>query len=341
MARKTAHTRIGIREIAEKAGVSMMTASRAIRGVEGVSERKRAEILRIAKRLNYVPNSNARSLSVENSNLVGISLPTFANDVFAGVLAGMRGTFEGAGYASVIDTTEYNPEAENRWVDRLLTWRPAGVILTGTDHLPVVRQKLRDAGIPTLEIWDVTDDPIDICVGINHWQAGFAIGEHLVELGYRKPAYVGTPIGRDARADARLRGMEDAFSKLGGVVPVPRSERHEAHAFGAGFEGTKALLAEGQPDTIFFLNDHMAFGGLMACGTLGLSVPEDIGLVGFNALDLTTVLPVPLTTASTPRRQIGIIGARNLLARIHGVHPKRVEALKITLISGATTRPQG
>ncbi len=329
---------VGIREVAEAAGVSMMTVSRAIRGVEGVSEKKRAEILRIAKKLNYVPNSNARSLAVENSNLVGISLPTFANDVFAEILAGMRGTFEGAGYSSVIDTTEYSPESERRWVERLLTWRPAAVILTGVDHLPDVRAKLQDAAIPTLEIWDVTSDPIDICVGIDHEAAGYDLGRYAVTLGYRSPAYVGAPLGRDRRADARLRGIKRAFDEGPCSHPIRVAGRPERHAFGAGAAGIDELLQESRPDVVFFLNDHMAFGGMMACGRRGLRIPEDIGIVGFNALDLTTVLPVPMTTATTPRRQMGVVGARNLLARIHGVETERTTMLPVALIAGETTR---
>lgn len=329
---------VGIREVAEAAKVSMMTVSRAIRGVEGVSEKKRAEILRIAKKLNYVPNSNARSLAVENSNLVGISLPTFANDVFAEILAGMRGTFEGAGYASVIDTTEYSLESEQRWVERLLTWRPAAVILTGTDHLPDVREKLRTAAIPTLEIWDVISDPIDIAVGIDHEAAGYELGRYAVALDYRSPAFVGAPLGRDRRADARLRGIVRAFDEVSSSHPMRVAGRPERHAFGAGAAGIEELLRESRPDVVFFLNDHMAFGGMMACGRRGLRIPEDIGIVGFNALDLTSVLPVPMTTARTPRRPMGVVGARNLLARIHGVETERATVLPIELIPGETTR---
>jgi LacI family gluconate utilization system Gnt-I transcriptional repressor len=99
-------------------------------------------------------------------------------------------------------------------------------------------------------------------------------------------------------------------------------------------------LAGEQPDVIFYLNDHMAFGGQVACEAKGLSVPHDIGLVGFNALDLSGVLPVPLTTVKTPRRLMGITGARNLLARIHGVQPQKSVALPVEIVEGGTTRLQ-
>lgn len=322
--------------------MSAMTVSRALRGVDGVSEAKRSEILRLATRLNYVPNSNARSLAVANSNLIGISLPTFANDVFADILSGMRGTFESAGFSTVIDTTEYRPTTELAWVERLLSWRPAAVILTGTDHDPRVRARLRAGRVPTLEIWGHSEDPIDLCIGIDHAAAGEVIGARMRSLGYRRPAFVGAPAGRDARADARLAGLNRAFAPDCTLTEL-RPALEEASAFEVGFAAMHDRLRGGDPppDVVFFLNDHMAFGGMMACEQQGLNIPDDIGLVGFNALPMTRVLPVALTTVQTPRTQMGIIGAQRLLARIHGVNPPRSTALPVRVIEGGTTRRQG
>lgn len=325
-----------IEDVAARANVSIMSVSRALRGVEGVSEKKRQEILKIARKLKYVPNSNARSLAVANSNLVGISLPTFAGEVFADILDGMRQTFEKAGYSSVIDTTEYSKEAELNWVRRLLSWQPAAIILTGVDHHPETTALLRASPIPVLEIWDSTSDPIDLCVGIDHFAAGQVLGEHAASCGYRQPAFVSTPKGYDIRADARLSGIREVYAGLSGnTVPVARPPLQSA--FTAGFEGTLELIDQGAPDLICYLNDHMAFGGMMACQTRGLSIPEDVGVLGFNALDLASVLPRKLTTIRTPRRLMGVTGARALLARINGVPTPQQTVLPVELIPGETT----
>jgi LacI family gluconate utilization system Gnt-I transcriptional repressor len=337
LARRTKPTKI--EDVAKKANVSIMSVSRALRGVEGVSEKKRAEILRIARQMKYMPNSNARSLVVANSNLIGISLPTFAGEVFAEILNGMRRTFDLAGYSSVIDTTEYRPEAELNWIRRLLSWQPAGIILTGTDHHPETRDLLRSSPIPVLEIWDHTHDPIDICVGINHFNAGQMIGEHVVTLGYRCPAFVGTPHGHDLRADARLAGLRDVFRRaLSTDVVVAQTTL--GNAFVTGFEGTAHLLSEGKPDVICYLNDLMAFGGMMQCQKRQFQVPRDIGIVGFNGLDLTSVLPTDLTTVRTPRQRMGVTGARNLLSRINGVPTEKSVLLPLELNAGQSTRQQ-
>lgn len=325
-----------IEEVAAKAGVSIMSVSRALRGVEGVSEKKRAEILKIARQMKYMPNSNARSLAVANSNLIGISLPTFAGDVFADIHNGMRRTFDSAGYSSVIDTTEYSPEAELNWVRRLLSWQPAGIILTGVQHQPETIDLLKSSPIPVLEIWDHTDTPIDICVGVNHFKAGQMIGEHAVTLGYKKPAFVSTPQGYDTRADARLRGVQEVFERRLNAT-VTQSRPGGENSFATGFMGTGHLLEGPRPDIICYLNDHMAFGGLMCCQARHLNVPQDIGIVGFNQLDLSGVLPIQLTTVRTMRRMMGVTGARLLLARINGVPVQTSEPLPLELIKGQTT----
>ncbi|WP_420861584.1 LacI family DNA-binding transcriptional regulator [Algirhabdus cladophorae] len=331
---------VGIKEIAALTNTSMMTVSRALRGVEGVSEAKRAQIQDIARQMNYVPNSNARSLVVANATLVGISLPNLFNDVFADVLNGMRGTFENAGYDSVVDTTEYDPARELAWVERFLSWQPAAIILTGIHHQSELRDILTRNKVPTLEIWDYSADPIDICVGIDHQAAGLQIGRYCVELGYRTPAFVGVSKGEDQRADTRLRGIRQAFEELQAPVFVRAQRPSGLKSFQAGYDGTLELLANYKPDVVFYLNDHMAFGGMMAAQKLGIDVPGEMGVVGFNGLDINNVLPVTLTTVITPRRLMGIMGARSLLARIHGVKTERAVALPVQIVTGQTTRKQ-
>lgn len=332
--KRTRHTRIV--DIAREAGVSAMTVSRALRGIEGVSDAKRAEILALAKERNYLPDLTARSMAVANSELVGISVPTLFNDVFADILSGMRGTFRNAGFSSLVETTEYDLAVEAEWIERLLSWRPAGVVLTGFDHDPRVRERLLQASIPVVEVWDWRPDPIDICVGIDHYAAGRQLGDYVRNLGYRRPAFIGAPAGRDSRAERRLNGLCEAFD-MELVVCRPS----EGNAFEAGFAAGRTLLsATARPDVIFCLNDHIAFGALSACSVAGLAVPQDIGVVGFNGLPLASVLPVALTTMRTPRRDMGIAAARALLARRNGVQEKVVRCLECALVQGGTTRRQ-
>lgn len=331
--------RATIADVAAAAGVSIMSVSRAMRGVEGLSPQKRAEIIAIARRLGYRPNRNAMSLALAHSNLIGISLPTLFNDVFAEILDGMRRTFDSAGYDTVIDTSDYSLAREEAWVERMIDWKAAAVILSGVHHAPAVGSKLRAARIPTLEIWDRTDDPIDVCVGFDHHEAGRQIGGHLVAMGYRRPAFVGVTEGRDRRAEQRLAGLM-AVTGAAGLAPVRIARVDQVSSFEGGMRGTMTLMAaQDRPDVICYLNDHMAFGGLATCEKLGFSVPETVGIVGFNGLGINAVLPRPLTTVITERRQMGMISARVLLARIKGARVERHTVLPTRLAQGATTAP--
>jgi len=333
-------TGVGIKEIGAALGLSMMSVSRALRGVEGVSDETRAAVVKAAKRLGYRPNRNARSLATAHSTLIGISLPTLFSDVFPEILDGMRATFDHAGFDTVIDTTDYDPAREAAWVERMLDWNAAGVVLSGVDHSDALRRRLREVRIPTLEIWDVRDDPIDVCVGVDHQAAGMRLGSHLVAAGYRAPAFVGVPEGRDPRADKRLAGLCAVFRVAGAAdMVVERVDRRAA--FEAGWTGTQRLLDRtgARPDVICYLNDHLAFGGFSACTQRGLVVPDEIGIAGFNGLEINGVLGRPITTIITPRKKMGADGARALVARIKGARVEPCMALPTELLAGGTTRP--
>lgn len=329
-----------IEDVAKAAGVSIMSVSRVMRGVEGVSAAKRTEIRRIARRLGYSPSRVAGSLAAANSTLIGISVPTLFEAVFAEILDGMRSIFNKAGLQTIVETTDYMESYEEKWVERMIAWHPAGLILSGVYHSKITMDRLRNAGIPTLEIWDYTESPIDMCIGVNHLSAGYDMGRHLVELGYRKPAYVGVGLNRDPRAEDRFNGLANAFAEVRSNIH-PNSRLAAAASFEGGFMGTAEILdhASEQPDVVCYLNDHMAFGGIMECERRGLNVPKDIGIVGFNGLNINLVLPKQITTSVTPRTQMGTAGARMLVSKILGAKTEQSILMPVEIFAGDTTRP--
>lgn len=330
-----------IEDVAKAAGVSIMTISRAMRGVEGVSQKKREEILRIADRLGYSPNKIAVSLAASSSNLIGVSVPTLFGTVFSEIYDGMRPAFEKAGFAIMIYVTDYSLESEEEWVERMIAWRPAGLILSGVDHSQLTLERLANAKIPVLEIWDFNENPIDLCVGIDHVQSGVSMGQHLVQLGYTRPAYVGLIRGKDTRSEGRLTGLTQVFMDNG--IHIAHIERSSpTSSFENGFIATERLLSNVQapPDVICYLNDNMAFGGLMACERFGLRCPEDIGIVGYNGLNINTVLHKRITTTLTPRLEIGETGARLLIAKILGAITENAIEMPVKIDTGKTTIPQ-
>ena len=330
--------RTRIEDVADVVGVSTMTVSRALRGVEGVSEARRREIVRVARELGYAPNRAAQSLAIANSNLIGLSFPSMFDQVFADMLAGMRESLDTAGFEMVLDTSHYSQAREARWVDRMLSWQPAGLVLTGLHHGVGVVERLRAARLPVVEIWHHGPDPIDCCVGLDHRAAGAAVADFLHARGYRRPAYVGLARGTDPRSDERFDGFAARARALGlaepgaWLAPFPTS-------FEVGHELMAAIAAErARPDVVFFLNDHLAFGALCWCQTHGVSVPDSMGIVGFNRLDLTNVLPRRLTTVETSRHAMGQAAIRTLIARIRGARVNAPEPMPFAIHDGDTTR---
>lgn len=320
--------------------MSIMTVSRALRGVEGVSEAKRAEIFEIAERLRYQPNLNARSLVNVQSSLIGISFPTLFNDVFAEMLDGMRPTLESAGFTTIVTTNEYDVGRELDWIRTVRYWRPAALVLTGLDHDDAVRAILQRDQIPTLEVWEFNNDPIDLCVGIDHEHTGFEVAQAMIALGYRKPAFVGWAKGHDPRSEKRLKGIERAFAQAQ-LSDVQTARTGKTDGYRAGYDGMKQLMLADEsrrPDIVFFLSDHFAFAGSMACQEMGFAVPEDVGLVGFNSLNINNILPRRITTVETPRRDMGLIGARQLIARINGITGDLSKQFSPKIRFGDTTR---
>lgn len=328
-----------IEDVARAAGVSIMSVSRAMRGVEGVSEATRDRITGIAAQMGYVPNRLAGSLAQATSSLVCISVPTLFDAVFAEIVAGMRETLLHAGLETIIETSDYDPDREASWVERMITWSPAALVLSGVDHTEDVRERLRSAEITVMELWDVTESPIDLCVGLDHRDAGLQMGQHLIDQGYRNPAYIGITKGRDPRAEKRMQGVADAFGKNGMDLNVIRTEA--APSFEAGYDGVmRALALPSRPDVFYFLNDHLAVGGLMACDTAGLEVPGEMGIAGFNGLNINNVLPRRLTTSITPRALMGKTAARMLVAALRGVRTEHKITMPVTIDPGATTGPK-
>lgn len=315
-----------------------MSVSRALRGIEGVSIEMRERIIKAADDLGYQPNNNARSLAVSRSKLIGVSIPTLFDEVFADVLANARTGIERNGFDVIVETSAYDMETESAWIDRIMKWSPAGLILTGIDHVSTLKERILEAAIPVVEIWDYSDNPLDVCVGVNHFEVGYLAANHLLQAGYRNACLIGIAENRDPRAEKRFQGFYEIFSSLGDI-DIRRISAEPS--FEAGHNTIMSLYEEGNNnfDCFFFLNDHLAFGGLCALESLGIQIPSDVGIVGFNNLGINNVLNKKITTITTNRTKIGELTAQLLLARINGVDTPTSICVSVELCVGDTSRP--
>lgn len=299
-----------LEEVAAAAGVSKMTASRALRGVADVSKETREKVLLAAERLSYVGNRLALSLSSQRTNLVAVVVPSMSNIVFPEVLAGISVGLEGSGMQAVFGISDYDMTKENTIIRDMLSWQPSAIVVTGLDQPQETVRMLQNAAIPVIQIMDLDGTPIDFNVGLSHGKAGEDMARALLAAGRRRFGYVGSALNRDLRAWKRKAGFQRVLNEHGlGFVEQQIDDPFSSIALGKQL--TKRMLAPVPDlDCIYYSNDDMATGGLFACMELGGSALGDILIAGFNGLDLALALPARIATSRSPRRTIGEIAGR-------------------------------
>ncbi|MEM9636407.1 MAG: LacI family DNA-binding transcriptional regulator [Pseudomonadota bacterium] len=333
------NSKVSLAEVAKAAGVSKMTASRVVRGEGGYSEKTRARVMAQIDHLGYLPNRLATVFAGDQSStFVGVSIPDLGNEVFTQVLEGIDRKLGSFGHQTVLGLTQHTHEEEEKWIRTVLSWQPAGLILTGRYHSVRALDMLRNAGIPLVEIWDLNSNPIDMSVGINHFDSGFEMGRYLINCGYRSLGYVGTSHDTANAATARLEGFTKAIVDGGGDVRKQMC-LHDTATFYPGYYGTEQLLAAGQRvECIFFQNDSMAFGGHQYCTQAGMDVPGDIGIAGWGDLPIASVLKRRLTSVHVPHLKIGQKAAEMMISRLSGEPVESVWDAGSRLIPGSTVR---
>lgn len=324
-------------DIARASGVSKMTVSRVLRGGTGFSGDTRDRVLAEASRLAYVPNRLAAAFGAEQaSTLVGICVPRLTSGLFGHVLDGVDRALSRLGYQVIIGANDHSAKEEEAWLRQVVAWRPAGVILSGRNHTPGTVDLLRNAAMPVVEIWDLTNSPIDMAVGFSHYDCGVEMGRFLIRKGRRRAGYVGALARSDVMGQARLAGFAAALAGAG--HPLACEELLlDSPGFYAGYYGLEMLLAR-RPDldSVYFHNDEMAIGGLAYCQAHGISVPADLGIVGWGGMEAASVLPRRLTTTVVPTTAIGKAAAEALVARLKGEAGQDITVIPTRLVPGET-----
>ncbi|MGR3435432.1 MAG: LacI family DNA-binding transcriptional regulator [Shimia sp.] len=299
-----------LRDVSEASGVSEMTVSRVLRKRGDVSAATRERVLEAAKTLGYVPNKIAGALASQRVNLVAVIIPSLSNMVFPEVMGAISDVLEGTDLQPVVGVTNYLPEREERVLYEMLSWRPSGIIIAGLEHTEAAQAMLANAGIPIVQIMDIDGEPVDAAVGISHRRAGRQMGERILKAGYGQIGFMGTKMPLDHRARKRFEGFTEALAR-GGVEVADREFYSGGSALAKGRDMTAAML-ERTPelDCLYYSNDMIGAGGLLWCLERGIDVPGQVGLAGFNGVELLDGLPRRLATMDACRDEIGRTAAR-------------------------------
>ena len=258
--------RVSLAQVAEAAGVSKMTASRVLNNSTGFSDATRTKVMDQVDRLGYVQNRLAAAFSSDSaSTYVGVSIPDLGNEVFSQVLDGIERKLNSYGYQAVLCVSQHDTASVESWIETVLSWRPAGLIITGRNHSERARSLIKSGGVPVVEIWDLNASPMDMCVGVSMFDSGYAMGRYMLETGHRKLGYIGTHHDLADAAQARYNGWRKAIQDGAGEV-VHTHMLPDTPGFYSGFYATEQFFGHTtNVDALYFQNDNMATGGLMYC----------------------------------------------------------------------------
>lgn len=309
---------IRLEDVAQAAGVSVITVSRCISNPDRVSERTRVHVLKIAQDMGYIPNRLAKSLVSAQSRIIGAVVPTMANPIHSEALQGAFDQLKTAGYQILLGTSGYSADDELRLVETFIGHRVEGLLITGGDHRPQTIKAIRGSGTPTVEIFEFIPEPIDLNVGSPQWDAGHALGSYLVAKGYRQFAFVGHSDVEDSRISSRRQGIGAACQESGLAAPRVYATSSDPGSGGGG-EIIGAILRDAPDvDVVVFAGHQIAVGAIRHATDVGIDVPGRVAIAGFGDSAMARWMRPALTTVRFPVRDIGTEAGKLLLARLQG-----------------------
>lgn len=327
-----------LRDVSDASGVSEMTVSRVLRNRGDVSDATRKRVLEAAKELGYVPNKIAGALASNRVNLVAVVIPSMSNMVFPEVMTGISQVLDDTELQPVVGITGYQREKEEKVLYEMLSWRPSGVIIAGLEHSEASRAMLAASGIPVVEIMDVDGTPVDSVVGISHRLAGQKMATAILKAGYTQIGFLGTKMSLDHRARKRFEGFTETLAKAG-VEIVDKEFYTGGSALVKGREMTREILDRNEEiDFLYYSNDIIGAGGLLYLLDQGIDVPGQIGLAGFNGVNLLKGLPKELATMDACRLEIGKRAAQVIVDRVGGDDGAQRIVLEPTISFGETLK---
>jgi DNA-binding LacI/PurR family transcriptional regulator len=309
-------------DVARLAGVVAMTASRALNQSGYVSQDVRQRVLKAAAKLEYRPNMVARQLKSRHLSAIGLLLPDIANPFSTELVNGVKQVFDQSGYNTFIALSSRSVEQETASIRAFADHRVDGLIVAtrGTKMGDGVLRTLARQGIPTVAI----GRPVKIAgmdsVTADHWQGAFDVVSHLISLGHSRIGFIGISHA-DRLSLRRYQGyaaaLEQAKIAINTAYTVGPSEAPAFATQEDGFEGmTQLANLKRAPTAVFARNDFAAIGALRAAHKLGLRVPQDVAIAGFDNIPLAAFTTPPLTTVEQPIAQQGSLAAKFLLDRI-------------------------
>ena len=312
---------ITLKMVAERAGVSVNTASRAINNKSDINEETKKRILKVAQELGYVRNDTAVALRTKKTGTIGVVIADNRNPFYAEVLNGMEEAAREKNYHIILANTQRDYKKEEDAINLLLAKRVDGLLITPVQDRDDDIKNLIDANIPFVVVGrDFENIELDAIYN-DEVKGGFLATEYLIKKGHKRIALIDGFLYKSP-AKGRLEGYKKALNKYRisldeSLISVGDINMED------GYERTKQMLEKNLDFTaIFAYNDMMAFGAMQAIKEKNLRIPEDIGLVGYDDIPFSSLISPALTTIRLRKQDLGMESVKLLLSRINGKQKK-------------------
>lgn len=306
-------------DVAKLAGVSTATVSRVYNDPGKVTAEVQQRVRDAARALNWIPNAAGRALASTRTHIVGAIIPTLDNHVFASQVAGMQTVMAEHGITLFLGCSNYDSAQALTQVGAMLARGVEAVSLVGEAHPPELFELLTNRGVPYVVTYAYREGSPHCCIGFDNRAAFAALTEHLLALGHRNFGVIMQPSAENDRVQARLRGIRETLAAQGLAVR-PTNLREGPATIEFGRESLRAICSAPatRPTAVICGNDNLAVGALLEAQALGIAVPRQLSITGFDDIALARELRPSLTTMWVDTNAIGKIAAGALLDRLAG-----------------------
>lgn len=307
-----------IKDVAEKAGVSIATVSRVINNSQQVSEQVREKVLQVIEEMGFRPNPVARSLVMKKSRLIGVVVPDMTSFFFGEIMNGIEEIIRTHQYDILVCNTRGNHELEVRYLDLFQTKQVEGIIFMSWKLENDVVDHIRRMDTPVVMINRNTSRLTVPSVSIDNYKAAYEMTHYLLEKGHEKIALIRNSIDVDAFGLEQYKGYKQAL-KEHGLEVNKNYVRYADFSVENSYKIVKALIEEkDMPTAIFATSDSMAIGAINALKDRGYNVPTDVSVVGFHDTRLASIYRPKLTVIHQPLFNIGTVAVKMIIDRIKG-----------------------
>jgi LacI family transcriptional regulator len=330
---------VTVQDLADAAGVSVASVSRALNNTGNVSEDVLRRVRDVADKMGYVPHAAARALASQKTHTIGAVVPTLENPNFAIGVEALQKRLTQAGYTLFVASCGYDMDQERQQVETLVTRGVDGIMLVGALHSAGLHDFLRSRNIPFVDTWVMSGDPRVPSVGFDNMAAAVQMTDFLLDLGHKNFGVIAGVTKSNDRAIARVKGIRKALKARG--LPLKQERMIERpYRIVDGQLAMRALMSEkNRPTAVICGNDVLAFGAMLECQRLGIKIPGEVSIVGFDDLDFASQLVPPLTTINVPADKIGESAAEYLLAAVENRPNLLAPRISVNLIVRGSTAP--